>query len=248
MSNLGENCLKEELLLRALDEELPARQAWLVRLHLENCESCQARLAELRQISSRVAELHLLTLPLDSAARFAARIEDEESRERQPPSWWRWFAQPRPLWHRIAWCAALGVALIAGLRLRTRRPGTPVQHIVQPLPPTMTPPVPKQLVATGVSAKPVRAVHHSPKRHAAQAPVSSGAVAAVREVATPFFGLPFSDAALPLDQATVIRVELPRSALELAGLPVDEERRNERIRADLVLGADGLARAIRFIE
>ena len=74
------------------------------------------------------------------------------------------------------------------------------------------------------------------------------APAVVREVATPFFSLPFSDAALPLDQATVIRVELPRSALELAGLPVDEDRRNQRIRADLILGADGLARAIRFVE
>ena len=77
---------------------------------------------------------------------------------------------------------------------------------------------------------------------------SSRAPSVAAEVVTPFFSLPFSDAALPLDQATVIRVELPRSALELAGLPVDADRRNERIRADLVLGADGLARAIRFIE
>lgn len=75
------------------------------------------------------------------------------------------------------------------------------------------------------------------------------AASAVREeVVTPFFTLPFSDAALPLDQATVIRVDLPRSALELAGLPVNEDRRNERVHADLVLGADGLARAIRFVE
>jgi hypothetical protein len=71
---------------------------------------------------------------------------------------------------------------------------------------------------------------------------------AFKEVATPFFPLPFSDGALPLDQASVIRVDLPRSALELAGLPVEEARRNERIRADLVLGADGLARAIRFVR
>ena len=78
--------------------------------------------------------------------------------------------------------------------------------------------------------------------------VPARAVAGTREVVTPFFNLPFSDAALPLDQATLIRVELPRSALELAGLPVDEDRRNEHVRADLVLGADGLARAIRFVE
>jgi hypothetical protein len=86
------------------------------------------------------------------------------------------------------------------------------------------------------------------RKHAPQEQLSSPAPAAGREVATPFFGLPFSDAALPLDQATIIRVELPRSALELTGLPVDEDRRNQRIRADLVLGADGLARAIRFLK
>lgn len=244
MSDLAKNCLTDVMLLRALDEELPSREAWLVKLHLESCESCQARLEGLRQISSRVAELHQIPLPADSTARFAARLEEEASREQANPAWRRWFA--RPLWQQVAWCAALAVALLAGLRLRTPRPSNPVRHIVQ-LPPAAAPPVAKELVAVA-PAKPVRPVYHSVRRHAPQAPVSSGVVAAAREVVTPFFNLPFSDAALPLDQATVIRVELPRSALELAGLPVDEDRRNQRIQADLVLGADGLARAIRFVQ
>jgi hypothetical protein len=32
------------------------------------------------------------------------------------------------------------------------------------------------------------------------------------------------------------------------GLPVNEERANERIRADMVLGQDGIARAVRFVQ
>lgn len=246
MNNSGGNCWKEGLLLRALDDELPTRQAWLVRLHLDNCESCQARFQALRQISSRVAELHQLALPLESTARFAARLDEEDAQERQNLSWWRWFARPRPLWQRIAGCAAFGMALIASFRLGRQRPGVPVHRIVQTAPLTAAAPVPKRLVAD-VRVKPVRPARRRLKRSMPRMG-SSRAAAAALEVVTPFFSLPFSDAALPLDQATVIRVELPRSALELAGLPVDADRRNERIRADLVLGADGLARAIRFIE
>jgi hypothetical protein len=72
--------------------------------------------------------------------------------------------------------------------------------------------------------------------------------AAPEEFATPFFALPFSDASLPLDQARVIRVELPGSALSLAGLPVAEGLRSENVHADVVVGADGLARAIRVVR
>lgn len=50
MSNLGENCVTDALLLGALDGELPPRQAWLVKLHLETCESCQGRFEELRRV------------------------------------------------------------------------------------------------------------------------------------------------------------------------------------------------------
>jgi hypothetical protein len=36
--------------------------------------------------------------------------------------------------------------------------------------------------------------------------------------------------------------------MRLVGLPVNEERANERIRADMVLGQDGIARAVRFVQ
>ncbi len=245
MSNSGENCLTDALLLRALDGELPPPQTWQAKLHLESCESCRARLDGLRLVSFRVAELHRIALPPDVACEFAARLE-EESRERERDWAWRqWFV--RPLWHRLALCGAIVVVILAGLRVWTTHPGAAAQQIVPPLPPAVAPPAPQQLVAE-IPAQPVRRTRHIVRTQKPRDQFSSPAYAARREVATPFFDLPFSDAALPLDQATVIRVELPRSALELAGLPVDEDRRNQRVRADLVLGADGLARAIRFVE
>jgi hypothetical protein len=45
----------------------------------------------------------------------------------------------------------------------------------------------------------------------------------------------------------IVRVELPRAAIAHFGLPVNMERSNEKIKADVLLGVDGLAHAIRFV-
>jgi hypothetical protein len=52
----------------------------------------------------------------------------------------------------------------------------------------------------------------------------------------------------PLDGARLVRVGLPRSALRVFGLPMDEERAAEQIQADVMLSNDGLVRAIRFVK
>ena len=50
------------------------------------------------------------------------------------------------------------------------------------------------------------------------------------------------------DGGQVMRVELPRSALAGFGLPVNMDRVNERVKADVLMGPDGQARAIRFVQ
>jgi hypothetical protein len=67
------------------------------------------------------------------------------------------------------------------------------------------------------------------------------------EIATDFF--PLTNRELTqLESGQVVRVELPRSALMSFGLPMNMDRANERIKADVVVGNDGLARAIRFVR
>ena len=68
------------------------------------------------------------------------------------------------------------------------------------------------------------------------------------EVAGNFYPLPETDYLPPMDSATVVRVQLPMSSLRLIGWPVSEERAGERIQADVLLGQDGLARGVRFVE
>ena len=55
-------------------------------------------------------------------------------------------------------------------------------------------------------------------------------------------------AATPLEGGQLVRVQLPRAALASLGLPLNAERENELVRADVLLGNDGLARAIRFVR
>jgi hypothetical protein len=52
----------------------------------------------------------------------------------------------------------------------------------------------------------------------------------------------------PLDRGYLVRVELPRTALRKFGLPMNEDRAAERVMADVLMGEDGLARAIRFVQ
>jgi hypothetical protein len=72
--------------------------------------------------------------------------------------------------------------------------------------------------------------------------------AAGAEIATEFIPLMNRDALAQMDGGQIMRVELPRSALMSFGLPMDMERATERIKADVVVGNDGLARAIRFVR
>jgi len=68
------------------------------------------------------------------------------------------------------------------------------------------------------------------------------------EVVTQFFPLREGEDLTTLDSLQVVRVELPGSALGEVGLPFDPETVNEPVKADVVLGQDGLARAIRFVR
>jgi hypothetical protein len=50
----------------------------------------------------------------------------------------------------------------------------------------------------------------------------------------------------PADEVDLVRMEVPRSTLIALGLPVAEDEGN--VRADVLLGGDGVARAVRFLD
>jgi hypothetical protein len=67
------------------------------------------------------------------------------------------------------------------------------------------------------------------------------------EVMTDFLPLTYGGLS-QFEGGQVVRVELPRSALQSMGLPMNAERASERVKADVLLGHDGVARAIRFVR
>jgi len=71
---------------------------------------------------------------------------------------------------------------------------------------------------------------------------------ASNEVATEFMPLGYMNVQALQDGGQIVRVELPRTTLATFGLPVNMDRYNEKVKADILLGMDGMAHAIRFVQ
>jgi hypothetical protein len=67
-----------------------------------------------------------------------------------------------------------------------------------------------------------------------------------REIVTEFF--PLLDVAPPFEGGQLLRVTVPASTMREVGLPVNEDRLGDRVYADVLVGQEGLARAIRFVS
>lgn len=63
-----------------------------------------------------------------------------------------------------------------------------------------------------------------------------------------FLALPNVDAVGPTDEMNLVRVEVPRSAMIPLGFAVPADRAGETVEADVMLDADGVARAVRFLD
>lgn len=68
------------------------------------------------------------------------------------------------------------------------------------------------------------------------------------EYATDFIPLSYGGVQKPMESGEVIRLQMSRSALIAFGLPVNVEQAEALVKAELLLGEDGMARAIRFVR
>jgi hypothetical protein len=68
------------------------------------------------------------------------------------------------------------------------------------------------------------------------------------EVMTDFYPIGYSNTPNLQEGGQLLRVELPRTAVARFGLPVNMDRANQRVKADVLVGSDGLAQAIRFVQ
>ncbi len=150
-------------------------------------------------------------------------------------------------WHYwVAGVAAMILIVISVIALRSQTDSAKqigAQQIEQPQIkeqpiPVVDPPKKQEVI---VAEKPRR-------RSIRRAPRNEVANHVNREIATDFMPLGYMNPATLQDGGQIVRVELPRSALVNFGLPVNMDRYNEKVKADVLLGVDGLAHAIRFVQ
>jgi hypothetical protein len=75
----------------------------------------------------------------------------------------------------------------------------------------------------------------------------AAAVAAAGENAD-FVSLSYGEDLRELDSMQVVSVELPRTALAALGWPGADNAQTEPVKAEVIVGHDGVARAIRFVD
>jgi hypothetical protein len=62
-----------------------------------------------------------------------------------------------------------------------------------------------------------------------------------------FIALPYGESGVPFEQGVVIRLDLPSADLAQFGVPPSLRPNSERVRAEFLIGQDGMARAVRFL-
>jgi len=217
--------------------------------HARECLNCVDRLkseqrltADLRELVSATKDLTASTAVWESlSASFDARVIAQVTTNGR-----RWIYAAGA----IAAMLLLTFALLPVIR-RHRQPAnveganptnSNAARAIQTTKETGTEPRPDDL-AVSVKQKP-QVISH---RHLPVRQTSAPQASQPKEIATDFIPLTYGDADLGSD-AQMVRVELPRSAMARFGLPVNMDRADQRVKADVLLGADGLARAIRFVQ
>jgi hypothetical protein len=221
--------------------------------HAQNCQECRMRLAEAQSLSAGLRAL----AAADASRQAPLQLEgallnafEEHMRIDSEARAVRLFSWAGRRWQAIAAAAAvvalgLGVALHHG-RSGPRGAGLRQAAVSAPLTAgagqqhshSTSASERRPTVEQRASRRPDK---RSQSRSKTQRPASHMVWAA------DFLPLPYADNAGPLGDARIVRLTLPNSALASLGLPVSEESVPTDITADVLVGEDGIPRAISFV-
>ena len=242
------NCQKFESVVSELarGQMMAAEQRAEALAHGDVCDDCAARLNDEQ----------MLTLGLQS---LAADMESLEAPGELEPKLLEAF-RARPAFGKSVplrvnpryWIAAIAAMLLIAISLvvfswtkrPTANPGLAVKH-EEPQPKEVVQDIEKP--AALESPQPVKRKRNRPLS-SRRADTASVANHVTKEIATDFIPLTYMGPASLQEGGQIIRVQLPRSALANFGLPVNMDRYNEKVKADVIYGVDGMARAIRLVQ
>jgi hypothetical protein len=213
--------------------------------HAEGCPRCFRRLQSARALAvaldvlSRADEFRQAPPRVEERLKLAFRAEIRQ----------------RPRARRIAWAlaatAALTFALGAGFlwhrivapgggQAPNRLPTVQAQATSQPQP---------VQTAKPKSSHPPTSGRRVLRRRPQPAPAEprEPVILPGQEMAG-FLPLPFADRDEPIGAGALVRIQLSEASLGMLGVPVTDSRSSQPVTADVVLGQDGSARAIRFVS
>jgi hypothetical protein len=239
--------------------------------HIEKCGRCRQEFVAQKELSERLRsmadEMNAFHPPSSLEAKVLAAFRDRNRVSAIHPAR-QSFGSRRRYW---ALAAAAGLLFVLGMfvwQISSSRPR------VQPLAATnetargsVSDQIPSPSNAVSGTSTIIQASKGAapkrprPRRHQAPAQTATAAAAKqsatdpevistkaeVKEIATDFVPVGYGSALDLRDGGQLVRVELPRSALTRFGLPMNMNRADERVKADVLVGPDGLPRAIRFV-
>lgn len=202
--------------------------AVIAKLHAQTCERCAARLAQAQVLASALEAVAQGSADLGAPAHFEPALVSafrehrrsiERKQHRQHRTRLHWLE-----WSALAAAAAVLLAIGAWNFSRPRISGTKTN--------------PSAVVTSSVSSNADGASQQAN-------PVET---ATVEDPNSDFVPVPYGEGLSADDSGLVVRVSMTRSALGNLGYPVDEVHAGDVVQADLLVGEDGLPRAVRLVQ
>jgi len=214
----------------ARPDALDKPSAVIAKFHAQTCERCAARLAQaqvlagaLEAVAQDSADLespaHLEPARVSACREHHGSLERTRHRQRRTRLRLRWLE-----WSSLAAAAAVLLAIGAWNFSRPRVNGTKTNPIA--------------VVTSSVSSNANGAAQQA-------APVET---ATAEDPNSGFVPVPYGESLSADDSGFVVRVSMTRSALGSLGYPVDEVHAADVVQADLLVGEDGLPRAVRLVQ
>jgi hypothetical protein len=219
--------------------------------HAEICAQCAARLnrEERMRAGLQAFAVEEAAINAPERVRAALRAAFDEQAAAAAPAVLQWPARRKLLWGIAAAAMLLLSTITAALWLREQsakvinRPDAVNNHQTR----QNQPENPPKALAKGERANRI----HSGKVVRTSARGGRRRTPSVKERADDagaFFPLTFVAKSRPTELVQTVRVEISRSMLLSMGLPVNIDRGEGLIKADLIIGEDGVARAVRIIN
>lgn len=202
--------------------------------HLEGCQTCRASLDRQRRLSSAAVRLAndaaLFSAP--ASVENAIRVELESRRSVVRPF------RRRVVGSLLVGALAASLAIVWFVKSRQPAPISTAQIRVNPDSAFDVYTVDRPQAITKTASLTVAPAKKKP-RPVAKKPVS--------QPEEPFIAIPYTPQIEPYERAEVMRVNVPVAALIAAGLPMSTVDPTAKAQADVLVGQDGRARAVRLI-